>query len=167
MRLAKATHADDWQDASRILLEASQHLERLGHPLWPKAQVSFETLARMYQLDELYFLVKDANRIGLVLLMQSDSEFWPEIATQDSLYFHKLALLPSCMSQGNGGLAIDAIIHEARRRKCNWVRLDCDDRPALHRFYRGCGFELVDIKFIAPYTVARYQIKTSGENRST
>lgn len=158
MQLIQATTKEDWQDASQLLLETIDHLDRRGCPLWAAEQVAPQTLSATYQLSQLHFLVADTGRIGLVFLMQSDAEFWPEVTTQDSLYFHKLALLPSSMNQGNGALAVDAIIRQARTGNCSWLRLDCDDRPALHRFYQRCGFTLVDIKFIAPYRVARYQL---------
>lgn len=158
MQLVRATNPEDWQDASQLLLSTIDYLDRIGCPLWMPQQVSSRTLSSTYQLDHLHFVVEDACRIGLVFLMQSDSGFWPEITTQDSLYFHKLALLPSSMNRGKGFLAMEAIVEEARRRGLNWVRCDCDDRPALHRFYQRCGFELVDIKSIAPYMVARYRL---------
>lgn len=158
MQLYQAINPEDWQAASQLLLSTIDHLDRIGCPLWTSQQVSPQTLSGAYSLDQLHFLVEDATRIGLVFLMHSDAAFWPEIIGQDTLYFHKLALLPSSMSRGNGALAMDAIILEARRRKCNWVRCDCDDRPALHRFYQGCSFELVDIKSIAPYRITRYQL---------
>lgn len=155
MNIRQANNQDDWVRASELLIRVVEYLGKLGKPLWTKDQVSVAGLQRSYQLEELYFLF-ESQCVGVVFLQEQDPLFWPEITEQDSLYVHKLAIAPSFF--GIGSLAMKAVIQEAERRGCRWVRLDCDDRPELHRFYLGNGFELVDFKNVDAFEVARYQL---------
>lgn len=164
MNIVQAETEADWAKASEMLTRVVDHLNRLGQPLWTKEQVSVAGLQRSYQLDELYFL-RESECVGVVFLQDADVFFWPEIIERDCLYIHKLAIDPPFVSLGLGPLAIDVIIQEACKKHLNWVRLDCDDRPALHRFYQSCGFNLVDAKEIGIFRVARYQLLTKTGER--
>src|SRR5690606_24366642 len=162
--IEKAKREVDWIRASEVLVRVVERLNSLRRPLWSEDQVSVAGLRQSYQLDELHFLLRPSC-VGVVFLQEMDPFFWPEVLKSDSLYVHKLAIDPSLGGTGLGLLAIEAVTREADRRGFNWVRLDCDDRPELHRFYRGCGFELVDIKEIEMYQVARYQLLTNTGKR--
>lgn len=165
MNIVQAKTELDWVKASEVLSRVVGQLNKSGQPLWTKEQVSVAGLQQSYRLDELYFLMK-SECIGVVFLQEADAFFWPEVTERDGLYVHKLAIDPPFAGAGFGSLAIEAVIQEADRKGFSWVRLDCDDRPALHRFYRSCGFDLVDIKEIEVYQVARYQLLTkTGERR--
>lgn len=164
MNIVKASNELDWVTASSLLSQVVDRLNGLERPLWAKEQVSVAGLQQSYQLEELHFLVED-ELAGLVFLQESDPLFWPEITSQDSLFIHKLAIDPARAGEQLGQKALSAITSEAKQRDFNWVRLDCDDRPELHRFYQGNGFEMIDIKQVGEFQVARYQLTTNTRGK--
>jgi GNAT superfamily N-acetyltransferase len=164
MEIAKAENEIDWARASKLLIRVAERLNNLGRALWSEDQVSVVGLQRSYRLNELHFLLRKSC-VGVVFLQEADPYFWPEVTERDSLYVHKLAIDPPLAGNGLGQLAMEAVMKEADSRGFSWVRLDCDDRPELHRFYQGCGFELVDMKEIEVYQVARYQLLTNTGKR--
>ena len=160
MIIEKAVTKNDWIQASQILTSVVERLNRLEKPLWTTHQVSIEGLKSSYQLHELHFL-KDDALLGVVFLQKSDPYFWPEKIESNSLYIHKLAILPERSGEQLGKRAIRAILEKARLAGIKWLRLDCDDRPELHRFYQDSGFNLVDIKQMEEFRVSRYQLLTN------
>lgn len=165
MDLQQAKNESDWGDAAKLLLSTVERLDRLGKSLWTENQVSVDGLRSSYRLEELYFLSLESRRVGLVFLQETDPLFWPEIIEKDTLFIHKLAIDPTFAGNDYGLLAVLTICHEAEVRGYDWVRLDCDDRPELHHFYKRCGFDLVDIKQIENFRVARHQLPTSDAKK--
>lgn len=166
MEIAKATNSSDWTNASEILCRVVDRLARLDRHLWTMDQVSTQGLKESYSLEDLHFLMQNDRRIGVVFLQESDPMFWPEINENDSLFVHKLALEPTSQGIGNGKIAITKVLRTADARGLSWLRLDCDDRSELHRFYQQCGFDFVDIKEMPAFAVARYQLLTiTGKRR--
>lgn len=155
--LRPASGSGDWLKASDILQAVVQCLDGAGRSLWSSGQISVNGLQAVYQLEELRFIVVDGGEVGILFLQRQDPLFWPELTDNHSLFIHKLALHPSAMGKALGRLAVQAVIDEALQRGLQWVRLDCDDRPNLHNFYRSLGFEQVDLKRIEMHRVARYQ----------
>ena len=160
MKIEQAKSELDWTKASNLLLRVVERLNELGRSLWTFEQVSIDGLKGYYQLNELYYLV-DSDCIGVVFLQEINPFFWPEVTKNDSLYVHKLAIDPVHSGKNLGQKALHAIVDEAKKHGYRWVRLDCDDRPELHSFYQDFGFELVDIKQMGEFQVARYQLLTS------
>lgn len=161
MDIVKAQSEADWVKASEILVRVVENLNKLERTLWTKEQVSVEGLKKAYKFSELHLLI-EKKLVGVVFLQNLDPFFWPEVHERNSLFVHKLAIEPSFAGSGLGVSAMEAVIREADDRGLSWVRLDCDDRPELHRFYQNCGFELVDVKEIDVYQVARYQLLTNA-----
>lgn len=156
--LSKASADVEWLQASQLLGRVAVHLHELGCPLWSEYQVSIAGLQACYQLDELHFISDAGQVVGVVFLQKSDPYFWPEITSPDTLFLHKLAIDPVFARCGYGAVAMELIVAQAKRRGLQWLRLDCDDRAPLHRFYASKGFQLVDIKMMGEYRVARYQL---------
>lgn len=159
MKIKQASSEREWEQASRILLDVVDRLDRLGKSLWTEKQVSVSGLKNSYKLNELYFL-DQAGLAGVVFLQTSDPFFWPELTDDSGLYIHKLAVLPARSGEQLGKQALNTIIDYARENGCKWVRLDCDDRPELHNFYKSAGFTLVDIQQMEEFRVSRYQLLT-------
>lgn len=157
LQLHPATSAADWQAAALLLTAVAGRLEHMQMPLWTNAQISVQGLQDQYALEQLHFFTRGAARVGLVFLMDDDPLFWPELPRGTSLFFHKLALDPDLQGQGLGGAALALLDAHAARARLQWLRLDCDDRAPLHRFYAENGFSLVDSKRVEPFSVCRYQ----------
>lgn len=164
MELFKAKNGRGWEHASDILLAVAQNLIQKGQPLWAENQVSEEGLKQSYQLDELHFLVQE-DIIGVAFLQKTDEFFWPEIKSTDTLYLHKFAIHPTYSGQQFGQQGIRLIKNDAANRGCAWLRLDCDDRPQLHAFYQRCGFQFVDLRQIATFRVARYEMQIAKSRK--
>ncbi|MCP8900680.1 GNAT family N-acetyltransferase [Gilvimarinus xylanilyticus] len=157
MKLINAKDERCWQYASKILTQVVLSLQKKSRPLWTQRQVTVAALKESYQLAELFFLVVDNATVGVVFIQKTDPDFWPEITAMDTWFVHKLAILPANQGAGIGNLAMECIERVAKNNNIRWLRLDCDDRPELHRFYRQLGFEFVDIKDMKAFKVARYQ----------
>lgn len=158
MKLIPAESEDDWDEAANLLSAAAHHLDSTGSGLWSSDQISSDTLRNEYELSHLFWLLNQEKKVGLVFLMDKDYFFWPEPHIRSSLFFHKLAIHPEFSGKGLGKIALDEIRRYAKKNGYEWVRLDCDDRPPLHKFYTENGYSLVDIKPIDKYMVARYEL---------
>jgi GNAT superfamily N-acetyltransferase len=159
MKIEPAQSESDWYTASKLLLNVVEKLNKLDKPLWTEDQISIAGLKKSYKLNELYFLT-ESETIGVVFLQESDPFFWPEVVQNNSLFVHKLAIDPRFSGAKLGQKVLQLIFLEACNRGYDWVRLDCDDRPELHKFYSDSGFALVDIKNMEEFRVARYQRAT-------
>ncbi len=157
MELLNSAHEREWMIASQILNEVISWLDAQGTPLWESHQVSVEGLKSSYQLNELYFLKESREILGLVFLQEADPFFWPEIVSEDTLFVHKLCLRGNIKGRSVGANALNLIKSHATDLGKRWIRLDCDDRQPLHKFYTSNGFKLVDLKKMGKYNVARYQ----------
>lgn len=158
MKLIQATNPSAWGTASEILSSTVNRLNAMGTPLWTHEQISEEVLSNSYELKELYTLVQDDQSLGLVFLQDADTRSWPDVNDNVSLFVHKLTIDPAFCGQGHGAKALKLIVHLGQEMKKEWVRLDCDDREPLRRFYENNGFRLVDRKKIAGLNVVRYQM---------
>ncbi|WP_428241147.1 GNAT family N-acetyltransferase [Gynuella sp.] len=134
-------------------------MDRTNKSLWTEEQVSVNGLKNSYKLSELFFIY-ESGLAGVVFLQNSDPFFWPEVTESDSLFIHKLAVLPARSGEQLGKEALNTITDYTKERGFKWVRLDCDDRPELHNFYKRSGFALVDIKQMGKFRVSRYQLLT-------
>ena len=167
MELIASQYDKDWERASTMLLDVVAWLDSMKTSLWSKEQVSIESLREHYLLDQLFWLRYDSQLVGVVFLMDSDPFFWPEQDTKSSLYFHKLAIHPNYSNKGLGKMALDKIREHAISIGCEFVRLDCDDREPLHRFYSNNGYQLIDIKLMQSYSVARYELPIISPKRQS
>ncbi len=157
MYLEQATSIEDWQAASALLLAVMHNLNRNGHSLWQESQLTLNGLQQQYRDGELYLAKSQDVLVGVVFLQEQDPYFWPEIAERNSLFLHKLAIHPQYQGFDKGKQLIQLAEQEAIQRGLTWLRLDCDDREPLHRFYLGNGFSLVDAKRMGSFSVARYE----------
>ncbi len=157
MELINAKDESCWHYASQILTEVVRSLQEKSRPLWTEPQVTVAALKESYRLAELFFIVVGSRTVGVVFIQKADPEFWPEISTMDTWFVHKLAIRPANQGSSLGVRALECIECAANNSDIRWLRLDCDDRPELHRFYRQCGFEFVDMKDMKAFRVARYQ----------
>ncbi len=157
MHLERAQTINDWQTASGLLLDVMHDLDRKGQTLWSKKQLTLDGLQQQYQEGELYLAKCREVLVGVVFLQEQDPYFWPEITARNSLFLHKLAIHPQYRGFNKGKQLIQLAEQEAIQRGLIWLRLDCDDREPLHRFYLTNNFSLLDIQSKDGFTFARYQ----------
>ena len=160
MYLEQAKTTEDWQAASELLLDVMRDLNRQNLTLWAEDQLTLDGLKLSYKNGELYLAKNQGVLEGVVFLQEEDPYFWPELTTQDSLFLHKLAIHPTNKGLNKGAKLIKVAEQEAIKRGLTWLRLDCDDRKPLHKFYFENGFKLVDIKRMNKFMVARYEKQT-------
>ena len=158
MYLVQASNESHWDVAENILKEVVLDLGVRGKQLWTLDQVDKEELKRRYQLDELFLLTDNLNIFGMVFIQNDDPFFWPEINQIDSMFLHKLAVLPKYQNEGLGYKIIESAIDLAKSKTIKWIRLDCDGRPELKIYYEKFGFSFVDEIQIEEFKVARYQL---------
>ncbi len=157
MYLEQAQTIQDWQAASRLLLDVMKDLNRKGCTLWIESQLTLDALKKQYQEGELHLAKSNGALVGVAFLQEQDPYFWPEITERNSLFLHKLAIHPQYRGFNKGKQLIQLAEQEAIQRDLIWLRLDCDDREPLHRFYLTNNFSLLDIQSKDGFTFARYQ----------
>ena len=96
--------------------------------------------------SETYIVLKGTELVGTFTLLEEPSEWdihvWGKNASIDTLYLHRLAIIPSFMKQGIGRSLLNWI--QANRYEKDYIRLDCvSENSRLKQFYEENGFELV------------------------
>lgn len=160
IELISAETPTHFQIAATILNAAAQWMRDNNTPNWHVDQ--FDPVRMQQKTDAtIYLALLAGTPVGTVQLQDIDSFFWPEILLGDTIYVHKLAMLPEFAGQRIGYHILDAVCAIGRQRELKWVRLDCrEDRPKLRQYYENYGFQLVDIVNLKPTNLtARYQLK--------
>ncbi|KXF82594.1 hypothetical protein [Enterovibrio coralii] len=106
--LTKSSNPEDWALIHRYLMQAIHRLRTAGIPLWEPEEVSIEALVGAYGADSLYMVMDKGQAIGGVFVLEEDELFWPEITTNDSLFFHKLVIGDEFITKGIGHRVLDA-----------------------------------------------------------
>lgn len=159
MELVKASKYEHWEVASSVLTQTVERCNKNGVPLWTHEQVNISSLKSSYSFENLYLLQHKSDFVGCVFISFDHDAFWPEIATQGSLFFHKLAIGDTHNSKGLGTLALAEILSLGKNLGYSWLRCDCHgDRIRLRNFYEQFGFELIDRQEMFGFDVARYQM---------
>ncbi|HEX7026928.1 MAG TPA: GNAT family N-acetyltransferase [Gammaproteobacteria bacterium] len=166
MKLEQANEEKHWVVANEMLSSVSHHLAIKGLGLWNADQIGIVPLKSCYKLDELYFARKGEETVGLVFIQESDDKFWPETIPGESLFFHKLAVAPGFQGKGYGYDILDRIAEMAVSRSKTWLRLDCDNRVGLRKFYQGYGFQAVDEKLIDGFNIVRFQMSVKFSSKA-
>lgn len=162
MELVKASVEQHWVIASEFLLQTVYRCNKRNLPLWTHEQVQVASLRKSYSLDSLYLLEHNSQLVGCVFISFDFDDFWKEIETKGTLFFHKLAIGDRFSSQGLGVLAIAEIRSFAEKSGCEWIRCDCHGgRESLRAFYENCGFAFVDRLQMYGFDVARYEMLTN------
>jgi GNAT superfamily N-acetyltransferase len=151
--------AEDVVPLSGILLEAARWLESRGQPLWRDDELQPDRLATEIA-QGLYFIGanSDGTLVATIRFQHDDTLFWPDAATGDAAYIHRLAVRRSAA----GGVASSAMMRWAvdRTRSIGrpFLRLDCEaSRARLRLVYERFGFRHHSDRKVGPYFVARYQ----------
>lgn len=163
MQLHIANTSTHFQTAANILNAATQWMIENDVPNWQLNQ--FDPIQMQQQTNAtIYLALHDGVSVGTVQLQDVDALFWPEIASDDTIFVHKLAVLPEMTGQRIGYQLLDAVCAIGRARGLKWLRLDCRvDRPKLRQYYERYGFQFVDEVKVRPHNMsARYQISINA-----
>ncbi|SOC43890.1 GNAT family N-acetyltransferase [Ureibacillus acetophenoni] len=98
--------------------------------------------------QETYIVMNDNELVATFTLLSKQSEWdfhiWGEDHTSNTLYLHRLAIVPSYMNKGLGKRIL-AWIEENTSNK-EYLRLDCvEENKKLNSFYKNSGYELVGV----------------------
>ncbi|MCM3708506.1 MULTISPECIES: GNAT family N-acetyltransferase [Cytobacillus] len=98
--------------------------------------------------QETYIVLKDKDIVATFSLLSKQSEWdrhiWGIDNAPDSLYLHRLAIIPLYMKKGLGKVILDWIQENANEKY--YLKLDCvTDNIKLNNFYKRNGFELIGI----------------------
>lgn len=160
LELFQAQTEVDWQSAAAMLSQTVECLNQQGQPLWTKEQVSLPELKQCYPQGSLYFAKQDQHVVGVIFLVDTDSDYWPEYQQNDSLFIHKLAVARDYTGQHIGEAILQCVKALALKEGKTWLRLDCHaKRPKLKAFYEKFGFQFVDKKIVDALEVSRYQLR--------
>lgn len=144
------------------LLEAAQWLQKTGREMWLPHEVALDRVFPDVANGHYYIARSVSEVAGVVKFQLSDQLFWPDVATGDSAFIHRLAVRRRFAGLGVSRALVDFAAHHAGSLGLRYLRLDCAaDRPTLCAFYDGLGFQHHSNFQAGPWNVARYQLDLS------
>lgn len=144
-------------ELTRVLQAAARALERRGEPLWPLGTLEPAALRAAYPGAESYVAVQGEAVAGMMLL-EADPLFWPDVRPGESLFLHKLAVVPAVQGLGVASALLEFAEAKARALGKRSLRLDCAaERPELCAFYKRRGFRRVGERTVDGFDAALYE----------
>lgn len=140
-----------------ILLDTVNWLNEMEQPLWGTNEVTWDALAKKYQIGDFYIAVTDGIPSGCMAIVDYDPFFWPDVKKGDSLFVHKLALTKTARKSGTADILMGFFKEQGLARGVKTLRLDTDAlRPKTRTFYERHHFILVETKVMGKFNVAFY-----------
>ncbi|WP_077247774.1 GNAT family N-acetyltransferase [Bacillus sp. FJAT-27225] len=98
--------------------------------------------------QETYIVLKDNDIVATFTLLSEQSEWdrhiWGSDISSQSLYLHRLAIIPAYMKKGLGKSILTWIQDNVSHKE--YLRLDCvTDNSKLNNFYKNNDFELIGV----------------------
>jgi len=98
--------------------------------------------------QETYMILKDDHLVATFTLLSKPSEWdqhiWGDDVSANSLYLHRLAVIPTYMKIGLGSMILAWIQNNVRDK--DFIKLDCvADNRKLNTFYKNNNFEFVGV----------------------
>jgi len=135
----------DKEEAIGVMREAARWLAGIGRPMWDEDDLSSDKLTN--PADEFWVMWDDGKSIASMILCFEDKFFWPDIPPNTSGFIHKLSVRRRYASKGYAKMMVEHAKKICNNRGIKYLRLDCDPhREGLLRFYKSCGFTLVEMK---------------------
>ena len=158
-KVAKATRPQ----FSNVLQEAARALEARGQPLWSQHELTPDALRKAYPDSEMYLGFYEGEAVAGMILLANDPLFWPDVQRGESLFIHKLAVVPKVQGRGMAAqmlaFALDRTLEQGKR----YVRLDtAAERPKVRAFYEQHGFVHVGERKVEQFDVALYEKKVDA-----
>ena len=129
--------------ASAILLEAAAWSAANHATLWSPAEVSHETCETWARDGVLFGGFEGGELAAVFCVHDADALYWPDSATGDALYLHKIAVRRQSMGSGWLAHILTWSEAEAGRRQTPRLRLDTLAYSRLVGLYESFGFAIV------------------------
>lgn len=157
--------AQDVGIVASILTEAARWQEQAGDPVWLEGELTAEKIKAEVTAG-LFFLAEfEGEPVGTVKFQREDPLFWPDAATPDAAYVHRLAVRRSHAGKGISVALLQWAAERTHQLGRRFLRLDCDaNRPRLRAVYENFGFRHHSDRQVGSYFVARYEYDI-GEHR--
>ncbi len=129
-----------------------------GEPLWKPEDLSPEKLLPQCRDGSLHLGRIAGDPVATIVLQWEDRVFWPEAASGESAFFHRLAVRRRVAGTGVARELVDWAEARAREAGRHYLRLDCSAaHPGLARYYEALGFERHSHGSVGPWHFLRYQ----------
>jgi GNAT superfamily N-acetyltransferase len=128
-------------DAAVSVYERSNLARRRGE--WPNRAARVEEVRALLSESATWFLLAEEGPtlVGMAAVqpLRGDDPMGPPIP--GGLFVNLLFVLPERWGEGIGGVLLDAVLAEARKRDCTRIHLwTHEDNERSQRLYRGRGF---------------------------
>jgi GNAT superfamily N-acetyltransferase len=143
----KKTTIKEYDHVNSLLKEVAQWLKDNGVKQWGYLLDGGDDQEILQAIIDgyTYIIMEDNGAIATFTLSPEQNEWDQHIFGKDtefeSLYLHRLAVMPDYMKQGIGKRILQWI-HENAKHEKKWLKLNCvADNPRLNRFYQENGFD--------------------------
>ena len=133
---------DEAAAVGQVLQEAARWITTWRAQLWDPELVGEAFAAPLVARGEVLTAKSDGQIAGVMILQPEDPHFWPDRASGEALYLHKLAVRRAYAGLGLPAMLMDHAARVAAAQGRRFLRLDCD--PPLAAFYQRLGFRCVD-----------------------
>ena len=143
-----------------ILTGAAEWVEQLdGTTMWVEHELAEDRIAAEVDAGLFYVAECDGDMVGALKFQLDDQLFWPDLATDDSAFIHRLAVRRTYAGQGVSAALLRWAVDHARSLGRQYLRLDCDaERARLRDLYERFGFRFHSFRQVGSYYVARYEL---------
>ncbi len=151
------------EDASAvtvILTDAARWVEQLdGTTMWVDDELAEDRIASEVDAGLFHVAECDGEIAGALKFQLDDHLFWPDLATDDSAFIHRLAVRRNYAGRGVSTALLRWAADYARSMGRQYLRLDCDaERARLRNLYERVGFRFHSFRHVGSYYVARYEL---------
>jgi GNAT superfamily N-acetyltransferase len=151
---------EDASAVTAILTGAAEWVEQLdGTTMWVEHELAEDRIAAEVDAGLFYVAECDGDIVGALKFQLDDQLFWPDLATDDSTFIHRLAVRRNYAGQGVSTALLRWAVDHARSLGRKYLRLDCDaERARLRDLYERFGFRFHSFRQVGSYYVARYEL---------
>jgi len=135
----------------KLFEEAAEKISKMGidhWQYWKNPPVEKIKWVEEGILNQEFFFVKNGRGkiIGMVRILEEDLLYWGQ-KDDKAKYIHSLVVVEEYSGKGTGKEILQTIEGEARKKGCQYLRLDSDSKnPKLCNYYEKQGFEKVGTK---------------------
>ncbi len=146
-------------EVSKVLQEAAIWLENKGIKMWEADELNPNDIENQVKTGMFWLAKVDCEIAGCIRFQTEDLEYWDDVPHLDSAFVHRVAVRRKFSGQGIAIAMLDWAKVRAKSLNKRYLRLDCDQREKLIKFYESQGFVFHSEKIRSPYTVNRYQFE--------